>query len=241
MAVFLYKFFHRESNDRTEQGQIALTSDETKWPESWKTIDQKSYRILPSHTLPPPPHDSWFTRLLARRRSHRDSILSQQVSFSDVAYMLACGNAVTGEDQKRTSPSAGSRYPLEIYVILFTPLLPLSPGVYHYASLSNLLETVRTGELSRRECTELAHDPSFGGTHGAIFLSCVFDRTTRKYGSAGYRYALLEAGHIAQNMILGATERGLTLIPVGGIREDVVESLLGLSTQDEQVIYGLYF
>ena len=44
----------------------------------------------------------------------------------------------------------------------------------------------------------------------------MFWRTRFKYGLRGYRFALLEAGHVMQNAVLAAAALALPALPVGG-------------------------
>ena len=71
-------------------------------------------------------------------------------------------------------------------------------------------------------------------------MTGLFKRTTSKYGSRGYRFVLLEAGHVAQNMLLAGTEKGVNLIPVGGTNENVIEGMMGLGTLEERIVYTLF-
>jgi SagB-type dehydrogenase family enzyme len=73
-----------------------------------------------------------------------------------------------------------------------------------------------------------------------ICIASVFHRTIGKYGSRGYRYILLEAGHVAQNMLLAGTEKDMNIIPIGGVDEDVIERTLGLGSPKERVVYTLF-
>ena len=49
-----------------------------------------------------------------------------------------------------------------------------------------------------------------------IIITGVLDRTRIKYKDRGYRYVLLEAGHMSQNICLLATELGLSSCALGG-------------------------
>jgi SagB-type dehydrogenase family enzyme len=62
-------------------------------------------------------------------------------------------------------------------------------------------------------------------------------RLESKYGERSYRFALLEAGHIAQNLLLAATAEGVAALPVGGFVEDKLNALLGLNGRDEFAVY----
>ena len=60
-------------------------------------------------------------------------------------------------------------------------------------------------------------------------ITCDFLRTTQKYSNRGYRYALLEAGHAAQNAYLWCAEQGIGVVEIGGFNDKALSDLLSLS------------
>jgi len=72
-----------------------------------------------------------------------------------------------------------------------------------------------------------------------IILTSVFLRTMNKYGDRGYNFALLEAGHIGQNIYLLCANLQLSICSVGGFYEDTLSSLLGIENDGEFPIYTL--
>jgi SagB-type dehydrogenase family enzyme len=72
-----------------------------------------------------------------------------------------------------------------------------------------------------------------------FFLAAVFQRTQKKYGPRGYRYVLLEAGHVAQNICLLAVEQGLGSLCMGGYADGRLNRALGLSQLEEGIVYSV--
>ena len=70
-----------------------------------------------------------------------------------------------------------------------------------------------------------------------LAMSATFLRTQKKYGPRGYRYMLLEAGHVVQNLSLRAIELGLTTLCMGGFVDSLLNELIGLQPRKEGVIY----
>ncbi|MBI2231520.1 MAG: SagB/ThcOx family dehydrogenase, partial [Deltaproteobacteria bacterium] len=67
----------------------------------------------------------------------------------------------------------------------------------------------------------------------AIFaISAVYERISSKYGDRGIRYAHMEAGHAAQNLLLQAVALGLGAVLVGAFNDGKVKRLLNLSKQE---------
>lgn len=97
----------------------------------------------------------------------------------------------------RVIPSAGALYPNEIY-FQSRNNQDIDDGIYHYDSASNSIELLKNIKNDGIE-------PYLGfekKQNGFIFLvSSVYYRSSWKYKNRGYRYCLLDAGHI-----LGALE-----------------------------------
>ena len=53
----------------------------------------------------------------------------------------------------------------------------------------------------------------------------------------GYRFALLEAGHVVQNLLLTATALGLGAVPLGGYYDRLTDEFLGLDGVNESTLY----
>jgi SagB-type dehydrogenase family enzyme len=78
-----------------------------------------------------------------------------------------------------------------------------------------------------------------GQANVCFILSAIFQRTRWRYRERTYRYVLLEAGHIGQNLYLAATSMGLGACAVGAFLDDDLNDLLGLDGREEAVVYLL--
>ena len=167
---------------------------------------------------------------LANRRSIRD-FADENVSLDDIGQLLWAGQGITDRTGKRTAPSAGALYPIELYAVSDT-------WVAHYLPADH--------EMERRVDTtilETLGPAAFGqewiSSAPIVFvITGVVSRTQAKYGGVGEELMIREAGHVAQNMLLQATALGLGAVPVGGFDPEPIEKALGL-TPGEQVLYLL--
>lgn len=67
-----------------------------------------------------------------------------------------------------------------------------------------------------------------------IVIAAVYARTTRKYGEErSPRYVHLEAGHVAQNILLQAVALNLGAVTIGAFLDDQVQPVLALSLDQE--------
>nr|WP_256871480.1 SagB/ThcOx family dehydrogenase [Paenarthrobacter nitroguajacolicus] len=62
---------------------------------------------------------------------------------------------------------------------------------------------------------------------GAFLLTGDLESVGQRYGERGYRYMLLEAGHIAQNLVLALSLQGIASCPIGAFDDQVANELLG--------------
>jgi SagB-type dehydrogenase family enzyme len=180
--------------------------------------------------------------LLARRSTK--AFGPDPLSFEGLSAVLGAYR-VTGEVATaggvvplRSAPSAGALYPVEVYVAA-ARVAGLAEGLHHYRPTEAALRLVRpvAGDRLADAVADLLLDPGrCRSAAGAIVLTARFHRTTSKYGERGYRYALLEAGHIAQTLALGAAVAGVALVCHGAFYDRHADRLFGLDGVDEAVI-----
>lgn len=243
MSVFLYKFFHNETNDRTEKGLVQIPVDKSKWSVSWSIIKFKQYNLFKAINLSD--NDGQLFSLLSKRISQEKNVLTNTMTIAALSYILKCGYGLQNQSEERkeyrTVPSGGRRYPLEVYVFLFKSIESCQSGVYHYNIKNHTLEPVIVRSFSKDDIKSFASMDWLEHSWGFVCITSIFERTVEKYGSRGYRYMLLEAGHVAQNMLVAATENNLSMLPNGGSNEVNIEDAIGLSGQEERIVYTLFF
>src|SRR4029079_19630742 len=130
------------------------------------------------------------------------------------------------------------RNPFEAYVVV-RAVEGLSPGVYHYAGLDNSLAPV--GPARVRPLSALVGNQAWFADAGAIVLLVAnFDRCAWKYPHpTGFRVVLLEAGHVAQNLLLAATAHGLAAAPTCAISDQIAEELCGLDRIRQAAVHSV--
>jgi len=176
--------------------------------------------------------------LLGRRRSERADVL-RPVRLGDLATLLAASYAARPRagELRRPVPSAGALYPLELYVVALA-VEGLEPGVYHYDPFKHRLALL--GPAPFAAVREALVDPSLADVAAALLVvTGVFWRSRFKYGPRGYRFTLLEAGHVVQNAVLAAVDVELAALPLGGFHDALLDGLVGADGLDEASLYGL--
>lgn len=236
MAYFYSKHFHLLS-----KGRRSLPKE---WPLAWSTTYYKEYpRFQTIELSDEAPQADLFSVIQSRASSRVYQKLP--ITIRDVSALLkyGCGNThlMEGDDGRhhRAAPSAGARFPIEAYLLVLCQSEGLGAGVYHYRIREHKLEVLQLRSFDINEVRELLTYEWAWEASAVIFLTAVFGRTEEKYGIRGYRYVLLEAGHITQNICLISTALGINVCPLAGTRDEKVESLLGIDGISESLVYSV--
>lgn len=189
----------------------------------------------PQETLAlPAPHLTGTYSLeetLQKRRSDR-TFSEQPLSIEQVSQLLWAGQGITNPDTGgRTAPSAGALYPIELFLVVLRGTEP-EPGIYHYNPNNHQLLALNPGNF-RDEVYELAFEQ--GTAHQApavLFISVNPQLLEEKYGNRAESYALIEAGHVAQNILLQATAMDLHIVSIGAISTSIGRQMFQLGDQE---------
>ena len=172
-----------------------------------------------------------------RRTQRRYSDLP--LSLAELSRLLHSAYGVTRPRQGlRATPSAGSLYPLELYVVV-NHVQGLAAGIYHYVPDHHAIEVVRSGDFQDALASRALGQEVIAHAAAILAVAAVMERTSKRYKSRAERYVYFEAGHLAQNVCLQATALGLGCCPTGAFLDDEVNDLLGLDGERESAIYLL--
>ena len=238
----VFELFH-ENSKTSHYSQPELSEDEIvarmKW--MWESLPYDLYSAiaLPCSLTPLriSLEEAIVTRVTAR------AMESCTVTLESLATILHCAYGVTRSNEGtpwphpfRAVPSGGALYPLEIFFHT-SHVDGLAAGLYHFNPARNNLRLLVKQDQSVKvaDCLiqqNLAHDASV-----IFFITAIFERSTFKYGERGYRFVLLEAGHVAQNINLVANGLGLGSVNVGGFFDRQVDELLGLDGVTHSTVY----
>jgi len=236
---FISDQFHFSTNNKRLDSPNKLTNKNT--PESWIKIHFKTYPRMSKIKLNNAKFQlNNFSDIIRKRCSARQ-FSDLPMSKDELSYLLflSCGLTSLGKtlnESRRPYPSAGARYPLEVYPLILN-CEEIKKGLYHYNVKENLLELLLEEDLRDWIIENTSGEKWMAETSVIFIITGVLDRTRIKYGERGYRYALLEAGHLGQNFCLLATELGLGSCALGGYIDQEVDKLLDIDLQEEFTLY----
>lgn len=178
--------------------------------------------------LPQPRHKSDITleetMLLVKsvRRYSNAALTLQQIS-----QLLWAAQGVKNAAGKRTVPSAGATYPLEVYAVIGNAE-GIACGVYKYNPFKHCLSKTQAGDIRQNLSLAALGQESVAQAPISIVIAAVRERTTERYGKRGIRYVDMEVGHAAQNVCLQAVALGLGTVMVGAFDDNDVTGVLKL-------------
>jgi SagB-type dehydrogenase family enzyme len=138
----------------------------------------------------------------------------------------------------RPVPSAGGLYALELYAAV-QRIDGLDDGLYRFDAKRHELAPQRPALTPRELAPHLLGQEFAAAANAIVLIAADLEPTLARYGPRGYRYLLLEAGHVAQNLCLAATERALGSLCIGGFADGKVNALLGMDGRRQAVLYAV--
>jgi SagB-type dehydrogenase family enzyme len=184
--------------------------------------------------------ESELKKYIDERTSVRE-YRKEPISKDELSYLLWCTQGVKevvdGMHTLRTVPSAGARHALET-LVLVNNVDGLATGIYRYLALEHKIQEFAMRETISEEIARACFGQDFVQKGAVTFIwVAVSDRMTWRYSERGYRYILLDAGHVCQNLYLAAESIGCGVCAVGAYDDDIINKLLGLDGRNKFVIY----
>jgi len=169
---------------------------------------------------------------LHQRRSVRD-YKRASLNLSDVAQLLW---SASGKNLfRRTAPSAGATYPLEIYLVA-GEVESLESGVYHYSIPRHSLEKTKEQDVRRGLCRAALEQRMIERAPVSILIAADYRRTTSHYGQRGLRYVHMEVGHVGQNVSLQAVAMNMGTVMIGAFDDQRVKEILEIEEEPLYII-----
>lgn len=168
---------------------------------------------------------------MSLRRSVRQ-YSDRSLTLDQISQLLWSAQGTRAGRRKRTVPSTGGLYPLELYAVM-------GDGIFHYDPYAHSLALIRRGDQRADLCRASLDQEFILQAPLTVAITAVYERISVKYGrERGPRYVYMEVGHAAQNLALQAVALGLGSVPVGAFDDSLVKAVLGVP-QDHEPLYLL--
>lgn len=171
----------------------------------------------------------------SQRNIHHLNQLSSKKLGSLLYYSAGMKQFKNSFESYRFYPSAGGRFPLEIYLIANRVDGLAKGGIYHYNVKGDYLEErLPTKEEKLANCFQ---QPFVAQSEAVLVITGIFKRTAIKYGERGYRYVLIESGHLGQNLYLTGEALRLQMCGICGFYDSSLNAYLHIDGLSESALY----
>ncbi len=192
-----------------------------------------------SMTLPEPKIDGSMSveKAIKQRRTVR-SFRKSALTMEELSQLLYSAQGITEDGGfKRSAPSGGALYPLDVYAVVGDRGVEgLAPGVYHYEPSGHRVDLISHGDKRRELARASLHQMWMASAPLNLVITSEYARITSKYGERGIRYALIEVGHVGQNIFLQAEAMGLKAGIVGAFHDSEVIRVMGIPLRHEPLL-----
>ena len=139
----------------------------------------------------------------------------------------------------RTVPCGGARHEFETY-LLIRNVEGLENGAYHYLPMEHALEFLYPVENMDEKIAESMCDQKWAAKANVVFYwSLVAYRVEWRYGIYAHRPALIDVGHVGQNLYLACSGLGLGCCAIAAFEDQVCSDIFGLDGEEEFVVYAI--
>ena len=163
------------------------------------------------------------------------------LSLEELSYLLWVSQGVKRVSRRpstaRTVPSAGARHAFETY-LLVNRVTGLESGLYRYAAIENgLLRLDVPADIAERIAHDCLEQPQITNSAATFIWVAVVERMYWRYVERRYRYLHLDAGHVCQNLALGAEQVDSGICPIAAFDDEMLNATLGLDGEEMFVVY----
>jgi SagB-type dehydrogenase family enzyme len=233
----LFTLFHKQTNNNRSHPKEKVVVTQRAAPYK---LYERFPRVALGHTKL---DNTLLSEVLDSRVSSRAFAAAKQISATDIALLSLSAMNEKSRTQvtevtpprRRNAPSGGGLYPLELYWAIRN-VEGIESGMYHYNLSEHSLEKIG-GEVEIQAFAESFIQEWTAEAQAWAVFTAVWDRVIPHYGEYTYRNTLLEAGHVAQNMLLSATAQKIGACPVVGFFNEEVDEVLNITLDNEDSLY----
>ncbi len=171
------------------------------------------------------------------RRTIR-SYLSKPLTLEQLSQIFWAAQGITeNRGYKRSAPSGGALYPMDIYALVGdNGVKGLKAGIYHYDPHKHAAMLITDGDFRKDVARTSLSQMWMARAPLNLVITSEYSRITGKYGTRGERYAMIEAGHVGQNIFLQAEALGLRAGIVGSFHDNDVIRVMNINRSHEPLL-----
>jgi SagB-type dehydrogenase family enzyme len=231
----LFSLFWENSKQNPRLGErLALQIEESN-----RDIERVPALSYARESPPLPRPNDRLAAIMSERRSTRsfgDRPLGAE-QLGSLFFAFAFGQAAGEREKRPFLPSAGGRYPVEVFAWLLRTSSPLNGQAVYYHRDTHTLSPVAPAPAWRDHAREFGLECD--GEPAVVFAFVALpERATRRYGERGGRFVLIEVGHYAHSLALRVASEGLAGVLLGGLDDDRARSWLRLERTGALVAAG---
>lgn len=181
-------------------------------------------------------------QILTERKSSR-VYTSEPMNVLQLSFLLWATQGVKEVRGKsyatlRTVASGGARHGFETYLYIRS-IDGLKPGLYHYLPMGHQLEFLNELENAEETVTNSLCGQRWASKANVVFYwSLVAYRCEWRYGIYAHRPALIDAGHVGQNLYLACTALEVGTCAIAAIDNNVCNQMFELDGEEEFMVYA---
>jgi len=174
---------------------------------------------------------------IKHRRTIR-SYLSKALTLEQLSQIFWAAQGITEDGgYKRSAPSAGALYPLDIYAIVGdNGVEGVKAGIYHYNPHKHVALLIAEGDFRKEVARTALSQMWMARAPINLVITSEYSRITSKYGTRGEMYAIIEAGLAGQNIFLQAEALGLRAGIVGAFQGNDVIRVMKISRAHDPLL-----
>jgi SagB-type dehydrogenase family enzyme len=178
---------------------------------------------------------------LLQRRISRRLFTEEGVTLAELSFLLWATQGIKGVRGNhyatlRPVPCGGGRHEFETYLVVRN-VTGLEPGLYHYLPMTNEIELLaQPGDLETMIANSVLGQRWAAKANVVFYWAMVPYRAEWRYGIYTHRIAMVDVGHVAQNLYIACEALGLGTCAIGAFDRAVCGEAFGLDEAEEYVV-----
>lgn len=191
-------------------------------------VGLKGYRTKKRmNVLDPINLDVDFSVVMNNRKSERN-YSGYKITYKEISTLLyySCGYK-KDENFRKHAPSSGGFNETELFAIVLSSD-EIEEGIYYFDAKGNTLNEIVLGHFKDWIKNDAFFQKEWCEASVIFVLAANLTRLSQKYLARAYRLALLDVGHVAQNLYLTCSALDLKVCEVLGYLESEIEEAIGI-------------